>query len=389
MRDKTLILGSFGHGYNDMYFYILPILISLFRIEFNLNYTQTGLIMTVFMANVAVFSSAWGSLVGKLGYNRLLSLGFLVASLGLLTVTLASSYTVLILLISLTAIGVSTFHPLTTAMVSFNTKKPGLSMGVFESSGAAGTVFAIIVISLLIGSWGWRWTTALLALPGFWLAYAFLNKMGINKQVNQPHKVGRPTTVKILVLFFAGRTVRGLAAGAVLAFLPTYILEAWSLRPSMGSLVYSTFFLGGLIGALFFGHLADRLSHIGLVTVSTLIPAFFMLLITQNIPLPLGILYIIILGICFLGFFPPHNRWIAEGIKQEQRGKFFGFGFALETMAVAISPFLFGFIADQVSLVASFRSVSIPWLVGGLFFVVIFLFQRQSKKRVQNLDAGD
>ncbi len=376
MSKKNLILGSVGHGYNDMYFYILPILISLFRIELNLTYTETGLIMTVFMANVAVFSTAWGPLSVKLGYRRLLSLGFLVASLGLLTVTLVSNYTALILLVALTGIGVSTFHPLTTAMVSFSTKKPGFSMGVFEGGGAAGTIFATVVISLLINSWGWRWTTALLALPGFLLAYAFLSKIRLHNQGEQSQTVGRPTPVQILILFFVGRTIRGLAAGAVLAFLPTYILEIWHLRPSIGTLVYAVFFLGGLIGALFFGHLADRLNHIGLVTVSTFIPAILMLLITQSIPLSLGILLIMILGICFIGFFPPHNRWIAEGIKHEQRGKFFGFGIALETIAVAVSPILFGFIADRTSLIASFRSVGIPWFLGGLFFAIIFLWQK-------------
>ena len=372
MPDKTLILGSAGHSYNDMYFYILPKLISLFRIELGLTYTETGLIMTVFMANVALFSTAWGSLGNKLGYNRLLFLGFIVASLGLLAVTLVSNYTVLILLVALTGIGVSTFHPLTTAMVSFNTRKPGLSMGVFEGSGAAGTIFASIVISLLINIWGWRWTTALLALPGFFLAYAFLNKMRPGNQLKQLKEVGRPTTVHLLILFFVGRTVRGLAAGAVLAFLPTYILETWLLRPNIGPLVYSTFFLGGLAGAILFGHLADRFSHIGLVTVSTFMPALFMFLITQRISLPLGIIFIIILGACFVGFYPPHNRWIAEGIKQGQRGKFFGLGMALETLAVAISPFLFGFIADRFSLIISFRSMSMPWLAGSLFFAIIF-----------------
>ncbi len=372
MLNKTLVLGSIGHSYNDMYFYILPVLISLFRIELNLSYTEAGLIMTVFMAIVAVFSTAWGSLGSRLGYNRLLSLGFLAASLGLLAVTLVSNYIALIILVGFTGIGVSTFHPLTTAMVSFGIKRPGLSMGVFEGGGAAGAIFATIAVSLLINSWGWRWTTVLLAIPGFLLAYAFFNKMKIKKQEEQSLKVVRPTTVRALALFFTGRTIRGLAAGAVLTFLPTYILETWDLSPSMGSLVYSTFFIGGLIGAIIFGYLADKLSHIALVTVATLMPALFMFLITQDILLPLGILIIMILGICFVGFFPPHNCWISEGIKQEQRGKFFGFGAALETVAVAISPMIFGFIADEVSLVIAFRSVGIPWLAGGLFFAIVY-----------------
>ncbi len=380
MLNKTLVLGSVGHSYNDMYFYILPVLISLFRIELNLSYTETGLIMTVFMAMVAVFSTAWGSLGSKLGYNHLLAFGFLVASLGLLALSLVSNYIAIILLVALTGIGVSTFHPLTTAMVSFGIKRPGLSMGVFEGGGAIGAIFATILFSLLISSLGWRWTTVVLALPGFLLAYVFLRKMKINKKAELSKKLIRPTTIKTLTLFFTGRTIRGLAAGAVMAFLPTYILEAWHLSPSIGSLVYAAFFFGGLTGALFFGHLADRFSHIALAATATLMPALFMFLITQNISLPLGIIIIIVLGLCFVGFFPPHNCWIAEGITHENRGKLFGIGVALETIAVAISPILFGFIADQSSLITAFRFVSIPWLIGGLLFAIIYFQEIKSSE---------
>ncbi|MGI6114287.1 MAG: MFS transporter [Mahellales bacterium] len=377
MTNRNLLLGSVGHGYNDMYFYLFPMLIPLFRIEFNLNYSASGLIMTVYMAAVAVFSIAWGSLGDKMGYHRLLSIGFMAASIGLLLVTFAPNYYILVLLIALTSIGVSTFHPLATAMVSINTRKPGFSMGIFEGGGSIGGIFATVVMSLLINSWGWRWTTALLALPGFWLAYAFFSKAAVSNKSNQPHRINRPTTSKTLGLFFLGRITRGLAAGAVTSFLPSYILEAWKLTPNIGSIVYSTFFVGGLIGALYLGHLADRFNHILLVTITVLLPVPIIFLITQSVPLLLGIVLLIILGVCFIGFFPPHNRWIAEGITQQQRGKFFGLGMTLETIALAVSPGIFGFIADYAGLVASFKSVAIPWLISGLFFAIIFIREKK------------
>jgi FSR family fosmidomycin resistance protein-like MFS transporter len=373
MSGKGLWLTSLGHSYNDMYFYLFPLLVPLFRTEFNLNYAQVGIIMTVFYAVVAVLSSTWGPLGNKMGHHRLLSFGFITASLGLLAVTISASLPLIALFVAVTSIGVSTFHPLATAMISFNKKRPGFSMGIFEGSGTVGGIFATVVISLLIISLGWRWTVALLALPGFWLAYLFSRKISIKKDPPNLQTIKRPTTFQIMVLFFTGRTIRGLAAGATLSFLPSYILDTWHLKPNVGSLIYASFFLGGLVGAVFLGYLADRINPIGLVTLSTLMPVLLIFLITLKITLPLGILLILLTGAFHLGFYPPHNLWLAESITQEQRGKYFGIGMSLETIAVAGAPGIFGLFADKAGLLTAFRSAVAVWLVAGLIFALIFV----------------
>ena len=182
--------------------------------------------------------------------------------------------------------------------------------------------------------------------------------------------------------FFAGRTIRGLAAGAALSFLPSYILETWRLSPSAGSLVYATFYIGGLAGALCLGYLADRTSHIGLVSIATLMPVLLIFLITLNIALPFGILLLLLIGACSTGFYPPHNRWIAEGITRDQRGRFFGIGMTLETIAVAAAPGIFGLLADQAGLVVALRSTTFVWLVAGAIFA--FVLFREKKGAVQS-----
>ena len=41
---SKLKLHALGHSYNDMYFFIIPLLLPLFREEFSLSYFQSGLI---------------------------------------------------------------------------------------------------------------------------------------------------------------------------------------------------------------------------------------------------------------------------------------------------------------------------------------------------------
>jgi MFS transporter, FSR family, fosmidomycin resistance protein len=372
MTGKSLWLSSVGHSYNDMYFYLLPLLIPLFRMEFHLSYTQVGIIMSVFYLVVAVLSIAWGALSNKYGHYRLLSLGFLTAAMGLLAVTISSSLYLIVLFIAVMSMGASTFHPLATAMVSFDKRRPGFSMGIFEGSGTVGGIFATGVISLLIISLGWRWTVALLALPGLVLAYVFYKK---TISMNDPplmQTIKHPKTRRVIFLFFTGRTVRGLAAGATLSFLPSYIMEAWHLQTNTGSLIYMSFFIGGLVGAVALGYLADRLNPIGLATLSTLMPVLLIFVLTMKVILPLGVLLILLTGAFHLGFYPPHNLWIAESITQEQRSKYFGIGMGLETVAVAVAPGIFGLIADKAGIMIAFRSTTAVWLIAGILFAFVF-----------------
>ncbi|MDW7657000.1 MAG: MFS transporter [Bacillota bacterium] len=379
MVKKGLLATSIAHSYNDMYFYLFPLLMPLFRMEFALNYTQVGIVMTVFMAIIALFTSIWGSLGDKYDHHRVLSLGFVIATVGLLAVTLPTRFAWVVLFVALTGIGVSTFHPLATAMISFSISRPGFSMGVFEGSGTLGGIFATVVMSLLISSWGWRWTVVLLALPGLLLAFIFYRKVTIARVPNHAQTVQRPTALRVLMLFFTGRTLRGLAAGAVISFLPSYILEAWQLNPSTGSIIYATFFVGGLIGAVYLGHLADRISHILLVTITTLMPVLLIITVTLPVSLPFGVLILLLIGACFTGFYPPHNRWIAEGITQEQRGKYFGIGMTLETLAFAVAPGIFGFLADRAGLVTALRSTTSIWLIAGVFFTLVLIKSGHSR----------
>ena len=62
---SKLKLNALGHSYNDMYFFIIPFLLPLFREEFSLSYVQSGLILTVHVALRSIFSLIFGYLGDK------------------------------------------------------------------------------------------------------------------------------------------------------------------------------------------------------------------------------------------------------------------------------------------------------------------------------------
>ena len=62
---SKLKLNALGHFYNDIYFFIIPFLLPLFREEFGINYIQSGLILTVHVALRSIFSLIFGYLGDK------------------------------------------------------------------------------------------------------------------------------------------------------------------------------------------------------------------------------------------------------------------------------------------------------------------------------------
>src|SRR5665648_1195774 len=78
---SKLKLNALGHSYNDMYFFIIPFLLPLFREEFGINYVQSGLILTVHVALRSIFSLVFGYFGDKYEKKVIIASGFICSSI--------------------------------------------------------------------------------------------------------------------------------------------------------------------------------------------------------------------------------------------------------------------------------------------------------------------
>ena len=102
-----------------------------------------------------------------------------------------------------------------------------------------------------------------------------------------------------------------------------------------------------------------------------LVPIVLLLTVPSRL-LPITLL-LTALGICYIGFFPPQNLWLSQVSRRAVRGKMFGAGMTLDTVAAAVAPALFGFLGDRWDLVTSFRWMLLPLAVATTLFVVVRL----------------
>ena len=80
-----------GHGANDLFWFILPLVLPLLLIRYNLSYAQAGGILTVYLFVTAVCSFIMGKLSDRLSPRKILGYGFILASLGLIASGFAPS----------------------------------------------------------------------------------------------------------------------------------------------------------------------------------------------------------------------------------------------------------------------------------------------------------
>ena len=377
---SKLKLNALGHSYNDIYFFIIPLLLPLLRKEFGINYIQSGLILTVHVALRSIFSLLFGYLGDKYEKRVIIASGFICSSIFLGGLIWLQNFYTIATFLFLLAIGVSTFHPLATAMVREKSKsnQRGRNFGLFTAAGTSGLIVASILFGVFVQIWGWKITCLLLSLPGYFLAYVYLKSKKDKK--NHKAEAEKKTKQSHIHLFFVSIGIRSLGVWAVLSFLPFYATDYIGLKPEISAWVVSVFFIGVFLGALISSRIIDKNQPLVLVLLSTILTTLLLLGITFIVSPTLIFLIIGIMGSLDGIFFPSLNTWLTFVYPVNRQGKIFGILFFVEGVAATIAPTLYGWIADQFSLIWAYRLAAIPLFVSFILFLVLHFLEIKHEK---------
>ena len=377
---SKLKLNALGHSYNDMYFFIIPFLLPLFREEFGINYVQSGLILTIHVALRSIFSLVFGYFGDKYEKKVIIACGFVCSSIFLGGLVWINNIHTIVTFLFLLAIGVSTFHPLATAIVRENSKKQqrGRYLSLFSAAGTSGIIVASLLFGFLVQIWGWKITCLLLSLPGYFLGYAYLkskkDKKNLKTEAEKKIKRGH------INLFFISMGIRSLGLWAILSFLPLYATDYLGLKPEVSAWIVSIIFIGMFVGSLISSRIIDKNHPLILVLSATIITTFLVLGITF-IAQPLSIVLLIgTLGIVEGIFFPSQSTWLTFICPVIHQSKIFGIGLFVEGFSATIAPTIYGWIADQSNLVWAYRLAAIPLFVSFILFLILHFLESKHDK---------
>jgi len=362
MNEKHRILStvSIYHALNDGAVAAIPILFPIYKIIFDLSYTEIGIITGSALLINIIFQLMLGRISDGKNSRTMLSLGILLISLSLLIFTQISGFYSLILVMILLRIGASFFHPIGTGWISRIFKKHRLdwAMGVQSGFADIGAFIAISTTLYISEITNWKYPLYLWSIAG---VIILLTGIAITRNIKDEYlnvnKVSKRQPIKEAIsenIFFLKRIkliipafiISGSSWGIIVTYLPLFLTEKTNLSLTIIGLIVSIWIGVGSISSILFGRICNKFGRNNVVFLSYFIIGITSILIIYFTNILIIILIIVLMGITVFITFPALVTYISEITHESSEGKTFGTIFTLQLSGSTFFVFLGGILSD-------------------------------------------
>ena len=228
---------STAHLLNDTVQSLLPAIYPTLKASFGLSFAQIGLLTLALMLTASIGQPLVGMLTDRHPAPHALAVGMGFTLVGLLLLSFAGTYPLLLFAAALVGVGSAVFHPESSRVARLASGgQHGLAQSVFQVGGNAGSALGPLLAAFLIAPYGQRsiaWC-ALLAVAGILLTF----------RIGRWHQSHRRRTSAVRVDHRTDAIVEGLTkqrVAATLAILAALIFSKYFYLASLTS--YLTFYL--------------------------------------------------------------------------------------------------------------------------------------------------
>ncbi len=165
---------SFSHLLNDTIQSLLPAIYPLLKTTFALSFTQVGLMTLALMLTASLLQPLVGLYTDRRPAPYALVIGMTFSLVGLLLLSVASTFPMLLAAAGLMGIGSSIFHPESSRVARMASGgRHGLAQSLFQVGGNIGSSFGPLLAAFLVvprgqSSIGWCSLVALVAIVVLW-----------------------------------------------------------------------------------------------------------------------------------------------------------------------------------------------------------------------------
>lgn len=380
---------SLAHLINDMLQAIVPSVYPILKNEFQLSFSQIGLITLTYQLVASLLQPVVGLYTDRRPKPYSLVLGMTFTLAGLVCVSFASSFAAILLSVSLIGMGSSVFHPESSRVAHLASgHKKGLAQSIFQLGGNAGSALGPLLAAIIIVPHGQRYIIwfGLVAIAGMlvlsyisrWYATQLALKAS-NKAVGKAEKVSpfsKKTIIFSLIILLVLIFSKYFYMASMTSYYTFYLMDKFHLSLQQ-SQVYLFAFLGSVAaGTLFGGPLGDRFGRKYIIWISILGAAPFTLLLPYVDLFWTGVLSIII-GLILSSAFSAILVYATELVPGKVgmiAGLFFGLAFGMGGLGSAV----LGKLADQTSIEYVYQVCAFLPLIG---IVTAFLPNIEPKRR--------
>ena len=360
---RTLIFASATHVWSDLFFALYAPLLPLIEEDFDLTYFEAGLLRSGYAAAMAVLQVPVGFMADRVGEFWLLVGGNIWVAAGMIAMSLAPSFILLLAFTLLGGLGGGTQHPLASGIVSraYDSRARATAVGTVNFAGDLGKMAAPAIALFVAVSYGWRGTMLVIGIGAiaFFLVSLFIKRsvdIGRaepveSKQADAYDGTDKPTTgFKILsVVGFVDSAIRA----AALTFVP-FILKDRGMEITEIFIMFILLMAGGAFGKYICGWFSERHGLISIVWVTKASAAVF-LVATIYAPMLTMAPLMVLLGIGLNGTSSSLYATVAVFAPQARRSRMYGYFYTTNEIGAFAAPLAFGELADIFNLRVSMR----------------------------------
>jgi MFS transporter, FSR family, fosmidomycin resistance protein len=385
LNKKALAILSAAHFVTDINQGALPALLPFFKEALNLSYTTSGVILLSANLTSSIIQPAFGHLSDRRPIGWFLPLAPLIACLGLSLSGLIPNYSLLLLCVMVSGIGIASFHPegFKTAYY-FTGDKKATGMSIFAVGGNFGIAAGPILVLSLVTSFGPIGTLSMI-LPGIVIALIlFINLSMFTTPVEAAHREAKKETKAPLSkdqkisfsLLVSIATIRAWIQFGLATYIPFYYINYLKGNPLYAGKLVSTFLMAGVLGTLVGAPLADRWGHKKFLSISLLLSFPLLLLFYYSG----GLTAFVLLGFAGMVLISTFalTTVMGQALLPQHLGIASGMMVGFTISAGGIGVTLLGAIADTWGVPAAIKAIfALPLIAFGLALLVKYPLEKK------------
>lgn len=286
-----VILLAMGHFFNDFYCNFLPILLPILIPKLGLSLTLSGALVMVMSLSANVLQPVFGYFMDKYNFNKIMPLIIPFGAVFICLTNWASNFIILAVLIGLSGLAVSTFHPMGAGLVSKVAPDGKIStcISIFVAGGSFGFALAPILLVYFMQMYSLDYLPILIIpaiILGVLMYSSGLSKAHfVNEQVakNMHFNLAQILQNKPLMLLNISMGLRAWLFTALVTFLPLWAIEK-GCDNTLSGWILTIYLCGSVIGGLIGGALNDKIGYKKVILwalIFTLIPTMYFLFAQQ------------------------------------------------------------------------------------------------------------
>ncbi|WP_342610819.1 MFS transporter [Thiorhodococcus drewsii] len=379
LQPRFRVLGaiSFSHLLNDTMQSLMVAIYPLFKSGLHLSFAQIGLITLAFQFTSSLLQPLVGLYTDRRPQPFSLAAGMGCTFTGLLALSIADSFPLVLMAAAMVGTGSAVFHPEASRVARMASGgRYGLAQSIFQVGGNAGAAIGPLLAALVVlphgqGSLAFMSLLALVAMlvligVGLWYRHQQRQPRPAPKSTHNPLPKGkvRTTLGVLLALMFS----KFFYSASLSSFLIFYLMEHYGIGVRDAQFHLFLYLFAIAAGTLLGGPIGDRIGRRQVIWASILGVAPFTLMLPY-VGLGTSAVLVMIIGFMLASAFPAmvvYAQELIPGRIGAISGLFFGLAFGLAGVGASV----LGLVADHWGIETVYRICAFLPLIG---LIAVFL----------------